>query len=181
MQNDESTYGFETPSKPACKHLWKCCVEHHAFFRLVQVSPATPDIFALGSRFRYRYVQTQHVKNPDVFYGITTFLARLYAVWTFGLCLWFRNSVFLFHSPGHPGRHSAYKADHQSNRYIGNPLHLYSRCNMLQFITDNSTIPRSFPCCSFQHCHFYLLPSFLYSPFMIIFILQHCNRNSVLK
>lgn len=51
--NDENTYGFETPSKPACKHLWKCCVEHHAFFRLVQVSPTTPDIFALGSRFRY--------------------------------------------------------------------------------------------------------------------------------
>ncbi|KAK9758656.1 FERM N-terminal domain [Popillia japonica] len=51
--NDENTYGFETPSKAACKHLWKCCVEHHAFFRLVQVSPTTPDIFALGSRFRY--------------------------------------------------------------------------------------------------------------------------------
>ncbi|KAK4872267.1 hypothetical protein RN001_016391 [Aquatica leii] len=51
--NEESTYGFETPSKAACKHLWKCCVEHHAFFRLVQVSPTTPDIFALGSRFRY--------------------------------------------------------------------------------------------------------------------------------
>ncbi|CAH1988683.1 unnamed protein product [Acanthoscelides obtectus] len=51
--NDECTYGFETPSKSACKHLWKCCVEHHAFFRLVQVTPASPDIFALGSRFRY--------------------------------------------------------------------------------------------------------------------------------
>ncbi|KAL1490683.1 hypothetical protein ABEB36_013338 [Hypothenemus hampei] len=51
--NDECTYGFETPSKCACKHLWKCCVEHHAFFRLVQVTPTSPDIFALGSRFRY--------------------------------------------------------------------------------------------------------------------------------
>ncbi|XP_049832695.1 band 4.1-like protein 4 isoform X6 [Schistocerca gregaria] len=52
--NDENTYGFETPSKSACKHLWKCCVEHHAFFRLVQVSPTTPDIFSLGSRFSGR-------------------------------------------------------------------------------------------------------------------------------
>nr|CAD7397805.1 unnamed protein product [Timema cristinae] len=52
--NEENTYGFETPSKPACKHLWKCCVEHHAFFRLVQVSPTTPDIFALGSKFSGR-------------------------------------------------------------------------------------------------------------------------------
>ncbi|CAH1170518.1 unnamed protein product [Phaedon cochleariae] len=51
--NDECTYGFETPSKSACKHLWKCCIEHHAFFRLVQVTPTSPDIFALGSRFRY--------------------------------------------------------------------------------------------------------------------------------
>lgn len=51
--NDECTYGFETPSKSSCKHLWKCCVEHHAFFRLVQVPPTAPDIFALGSRFRY--------------------------------------------------------------------------------------------------------------------------------
>ncbi|KAK6624924.1 hypothetical protein RUM44_011788 [Polyplax serrata] len=51
--NEENTYGFETPSKSACKHLWKCCVEHHAFFRLLQVSPTATDIFSLGSRFRY--------------------------------------------------------------------------------------------------------------------------------
>jgi len=55
--NDENTYGFETPSRQACKHLWKCCVEHHAFFRLVQVSPATAGttsgVFGLGSKFRY--------------------------------------------------------------------------------------------------------------------------------
>uniref|UniRef100_A0A0K2UD29 FERM domain-containing protein n=1 Tax=Lepeophtheirus salmonis TaxID=72036 RepID=A0A0K2UD29_LEPSM len=49
--NEEKTYGFETPSRSACKHLWKCCVEHHAFFRLVQVSPS--GLFSLGSRFRY--------------------------------------------------------------------------------------------------------------------------------
>lgn len=53
--NEVNTYGFETPKKASCKHLWKCCVEHHAFFRLVRVSPAQAagEFFSLGSRFRY--------------------------------------------------------------------------------------------------------------------------------
>lgn len=58
-QNEISTYGFETPRKSACRHLWRCCVEHHAFFRLVRVSPIQSydsELFSLGSRFRYRYV-----------------------------------------------------------------------------------------------------------------------------
>lgn len=71
--NDESTYGFETPSRQACKHLWKCCVEHHAFFRLVQVSPSFggTGVFSLGSRFRFSgstekqaLSQVQSVRRP---------------------------------------------------------------------------------------------------------------------
>uniref|UniRef100_A0A8D8QFX7 Erythrocyte membrane protein band 4.1-like 4A n=1 Tax=Cacopsylla melanoneura TaxID=428564 RepID=A0A8D8QFX7_9HEMI len=48
--DEENTYGFETPSRPACKHLYKCCVDHHGFFRLVQNAPnPPPDI--ISSRF----------------------------------------------------------------------------------------------------------------------------------
>nr|XP_018908523.1 PREDICTED: band 4.1-like protein 4A [Bemisia tabaci] len=50
--NEENTYGFETPSRAACKHLYKCSAEHHSFFRLVQVLPNPPDI--LTSRFSSR-------------------------------------------------------------------------------------------------------------------------------
>ncbi|XP_054711422.1 band 4.1-like protein 4 [Uloborus diversus] len=35
--NEENTYGFELPNKKACKHLWKCCVDHRAFFKLTQI------------------------------------------------------------------------------------------------------------------------------------------------
>lgn len=42
-QNEINTYGFETPKKAACKHLHRCCVEHHAFFRLVQTTIGSPN------------------------------------------------------------------------------------------------------------------------------------------
>ncbi|XP_067234783.1 band 4.1-like protein 3a isoform X1 [Chanodichthys erythropterus] len=49
----ESTIGFKLPNHRAAKRLWKVCVEHHTFFRLV--SPETPPkkFLTLGSKFRY--------------------------------------------------------------------------------------------------------------------------------
>lgn len=47
--SEERTHGFETPSRGACRHLWKCCLEHQAFFRLMATGPPPLSPY---SRFR---------------------------------------------------------------------------------------------------------------------------------
>uniref|UniRef100_A0A8C4RC65 Erythrocyte membrane protein band 4.1 like 2 n=1 Tax=Eptatretus burgeri TaxID=7764 RepID=A0A8C4RC65_EPTBU len=54
LEQFESTIGFKLPSHRASKRLWKVCVEHHTFFRLVTPeAPPRGRFLTLGSRFRY--------------------------------------------------------------------------------------------------------------------------------
>ncbi|XP_067109942.1 protein 4.1-like isoform X4 [Osmerus mordax] len=49
----ESTIGFKLPNHRAAKRLWKVCVEHHTFFRLVSPEAPSKKFLGLGSKFRY--------------------------------------------------------------------------------------------------------------------------------
>uniref|UniRef100_A0A8C3GCF9 FERM domain-containing protein n=1 Tax=Cyclopterus lumpus TaxID=8103 RepID=A0A8C3GCF9_CYCLU len=49
----ESTIGFKLPNHRAAKRLWKVCVEHHTFFRLISPESLPKKFLSLGSKFRY--------------------------------------------------------------------------------------------------------------------------------
>ncbi|XP_063340344.1 band 4.1-like protein 3a isoform X2 [Pelmatolapia mariae] len=49
----ESTIGFKLFNHRAAKRLWKVCVEHHSFFRLLSPEETPKKFLTLGSKFRY--------------------------------------------------------------------------------------------------------------------------------
>ncbi|RXN20569.1 band 4A isoform X1 [Labeo rohita] len=55
---NETSFFFDAPSKTACKNLWKCCVEHHTFFRMPEnesnsLTRKLSKFSSLGSKHRY--------------------------------------------------------------------------------------------------------------------------------
>ncbi|KAG8545476.1 hypothetical protein GDO81_020780 [Engystomops pustulosus] len=94
-KEQEHTFVFKMEHPKACKHLWKCAVEHHAFFRLrgpTQKSSARSGFIRLGSRFRYsgktEYQTTKSSKprrsssferRPSKRYSRRTLLSRAHA------------------------------------------------------------------------------------------------------
>ncbi|XP_074982840.1 band 4.1-like protein 2 isoform X2 [Caretta caretta] len=67
LEQFESTIGFKLPNHRAAKRLWKVCVEHHTFYRLVSPEqPPKAKFLTLGSKFRYSgrtQAQTQQASN----------------------------------------------------------------------------------------------------------------------
>ncbi|TDG95935.1 hypothetical protein EPR50_G00243670 [Perca flavescens] len=49
----ESTIGFKLLNHRSAKRLWKVCVEHHSFFRLMSPEETPKKFLSLGSKFRY--------------------------------------------------------------------------------------------------------------------------------
>ncbi|GLD69324.1 band 4.1-like protein 1 isoform X4 [Lates japonicus] len=50
---DHPCQSFKLPNHRASKRLWKVCIEHHTFFRLVSPEPPPKGFLVIGSKFRY--------------------------------------------------------------------------------------------------------------------------------
>uniref|UniRef100_A0A672MA54 Erythrocyte membrane protein band 4.1-like 4A n=1 Tax=Sinocyclocheilus grahami TaxID=75366 RepID=A0A672MA54_SINGR len=60
---NETSFFFDAPSKTACKNLWKCCVEHHTFFRYNCKMTA---LNMLGTAMQIGREQSVTLPRPDL-------------------------------------------------------------------------------------------------------------------
>ena len=66
FEHFESTIGFKLESHKSAKRLWKICVEHHSFFRLLSPDQKEkPKFPRFGSKFRYSG-RTQHQAKKNI-------------------------------------------------------------------------------------------------------------------
>jgi len=66
FEHFESTIGFKLESHKFAKRLWKICVEHHSFFRLLSPDQKEkPKFPRFGSKFRYSG-RTQHQAKKNI-------------------------------------------------------------------------------------------------------------------
>uniref|UniRef100_A0A0N4ZIG9 Moesin/ezrin/radixin homolog 1 n=1 Tax=Parastrongyloides trichosuri TaxID=131310 RepID=A0A0N4ZIG9_PARTI len=53
-EEEDKVFCFHVITSQSCKLLWKSCIEHHTFFRLIAPPiPPPKSFFSLGSRYRY--------------------------------------------------------------------------------------------------------------------------------
>ncbi|XP_010155647.1 PREDICTED: band 4.1-like protein 4A, partial [Eurypyga helias] len=69
---NETSFFFEARNKITCKHLWKCCVEHHTFFRVPEnesnsLSRKFGKFGSIGYKHRYSgRTSLQMTRDPSV-------------------------------------------------------------------------------------------------------------------
>ncbi|XP_040397420.1 band 4.1-like protein 4A isoform X1 [Cygnus olor] len=69
---NETSFFFEARDKITCKHLWKCCVEHHTFFRVPEnesssLSRKFSKFGSIGYKHRYSgRMSLQMTRDPSV-------------------------------------------------------------------------------------------------------------------
>ncbi|KAM9507513.1 band 4.1-like protein 4A isoform 6-T6 [Guaruba guarouba] len=69
---NETSFFFEACNKITCKHLWKCCVEHHTFFRVPEnesnsLSRKFSKFGSIGYKHRYSgRTSLQMTRDPSV-------------------------------------------------------------------------------------------------------------------
>lgn len=80
----DRTHGFETPSRGACRHLFRCCIDHQAFFRLMATGPPPLSPYSRFRSYSPPIGQLQHGsdKQQQVWMPLSTtrLKPRLYIV-----------------------------------------------------------------------------------------------------